>query len=642
MHRIVTKILLAVCSFCATGNALIAGSYEEYKKAQMIQDLEVIKHHYEIGYAPAKWKKEYSGWDLEESFEKAKHLILETPSITTKQFQLIVHEFVCTMKDYHVDVMFYSTEAATLPFTVKGAEGRYFIDWIDPLRLAPSYYPIRVGDELVQFNERPTAEVIAELLKENGKSASEYTDQTLAQMNLTKRSGMMGHIVPRGPIVIQTRSASTGKINTSQLHWSYTPEHVKNPLDFLPALDFISGWMPNSESKTKIQLPQIKMSNPLHENYAKIYADRDGGLGSRKSYIPMLGEPLWIKDEKPESDDPSGFDLNWYAYIYRHPNGKTIGYIRIPHYIGFPIHAKQFGEIINYMEENTDALVIDQVHNFGGLVVFQYALATMLAIDPLKTPHHRVKITQKDVIEAHRALEFINLIELILQSESSKDSSTEEKNDNEKESDGKDGDDKDSDGREDDGKEKEVGSDEGKKDVGKEKEEVEDHQEEKAEDKLEFNYQEILFLKSYFELIIEEWDSGHTLTRPTPILGVDRLNPHPKYQYTKPILMLIDEMDFSGGDFMPAILQDNKRAKLFGTRTAGAGGFVYSFEFPNSHGIAICSYTASIAERPNLQKIENLGVTPDIEYHITPEDLQDGYQNYINAVNQSVEELLNH
>jgi hypothetical protein len=597
MQHILTKVLLTFCSLIVSFNCLLASSFEDQKKAKMIQDLEVIKHHFEIGYAPAKWKKEYLGWDLEVAFEEAKNAILNTPSLTTKQFQIIVRDFIHTMKDYHVDVLFFSTEAASLPFSVKGAEGKYFIDWIDPLRLPPSQYSIKVGDELVQFDGRPVAEVIEELETQSGKSATPSTDESLAQMKLTARSGMAGDIVPKGSIIITTRSPTSGKLSSYQLCWTYTPEHVKNPLDFLPAIDFISALKPASKIKKKISLPQVVMANPLHQAYAEKAAGRDGTLGSRKSFIPMLGEPLWIKEYKEEEKDNDFLGLKWHAYIYRHPEGRTIGYIRIPHYVGFSDNAVEFGEILAFLEENTDALVIDQVHNFGGYVAFQYELASMLAIEPLKTPHHRVKITQKDALEAYKALEFIKLVELILDSQEPADSSGE-------------GD-----------KEKQEGKDDKEEESG-------------------FNYQEMMFLKTYYELVLEEWNQGRTLTRPTPILGVDRINPHPKYHYTKPILILINEMDFSGGDFMPAILQDNQRAVLFGSRTAGAGGFVFSFNFPNSHGIALCSYTASIAERPNLQKIENLGVTPDIEYQLTADDLQNGYRGYVQAVNQAVQLLL--
>lgn len=598
MQSLLTKTICAFCSLVVVFNCLSAVSFEEQKKAKMIQDLEVIKHHYEIGYAPAKWKKEYSGWDLDEAFEYSKNQILNTSAITTKQFQIIVRNFIKTMKDYHVDVLFFSTESASLPFSVKGAQGRYFVDWVDPLRLPPSLYPIRVGDELLEFNDRAIAEVIEELKQECGKSATPGTDQSLAEMKLTMRLGMSGDVVPKGSIVIKTQSTTSGKVSSYQLSWSYTPEYIKNPLDFIAAADFLSILRPASKVKAKFDLPKISMANPLHQAYAEKTADHRGGLGARKSFVPMLGEAIWVKEDKGDKEeDEFGMEINWYAYIYRHPDGQSIGYIRIPHYMGLTTSAQEFGEILQYFEENTDALVIDQVHNFGGFVGFQYELASMLAIEPLKAPYHRVKITQKDALEAHKALEFIKLVDLILQSgESSDQEKTGEEN----------------------GKEKE--NDENNHEIG-------------------INYQELMFLKTYYELILDEWSQGHTLTRPTPILGVDRLNPNPKYQYTKPILILIDEMDFSGADFMPAMLQDNQRALLFGSRTAGAGGYVFSFEFPNSHGIAMCAYTASIAERPNLQKIENLGVTPDIEYQITVEDLKNGYQGYIHSVNQAVQML---
>lgn len=623
MQGIGKKTLLAVCALSFIFNFLQAISFEDRKKALMIQDLEVIKHHFEVGYAPADWKKEYADWDLNLAFEQSKSKILETPSITTKQFQQIVRDFVKTMKDYHVSVMFWSTERASLPFSVKGIEGRYFINWVDPLRLPPSYSGIRAGDELLEFGDRPIAEVIEDLDRQNGHSSNPQTDQGLTEMKLTVRVGFVGDDVPKGMIFVTTRSAKTGKVMTNQLRWMYTPEHVKNPLDFLERISFL----PFQTKKPKIELPKITMANPLHQNYADKYTDRKGALGSRKSFLPLLGEVVWSiedglkkknevkKDEEVQSEKESEKECGkegkkegeevpfWHAYIYQHPQGQKIGYIRIPHYYAGIDDINKFGEILSFMEEETDALVIDQLHNIGGFVHVTYALTSILTQKPLQTPYHRIKISQQDAMDAHQTIEIIKLIELMLKTKELSQDNKDGKD--EKDKDGKDGEKKSS-----------------------------------EEDLDGLNYQRILLLKDFCELILEDWNNGKTLTRPTPIEGVDRINPHPHHQYTKPILMLINEMDFSGGDFVPAILQDNKRAVLFGARTAGAGGYVNSFQFPNTHGIASCSYTASIAERTNLQKIENLGVTPDIEYQITVDDLLNDYRGYVEAVNQSIQALV--
>jgi len=131
------------------------------------------------------------------------------------------------------------------------------------------------------------------------------------------------------------------------------------------------------------------------------------------------------------------------------------------------------------------------------------------------------------------------------------------------------------------------------------------------------------------------------LTNPTYLGGVDHINPHPNYLYTKPILLLIDHMDFSCGDFFAAIMQDNKRATLFGSKTAGAGGCVTSTSFLNQHGLVKFFYTFSLAERADAQIIENLGVAPDIKYELTEADLKTRYQPYAAAVNQAIEKLLN-
>ena len=52
------------------------------------------------------------------------------------------------------------------------------------------------------------------------------------------------------------------------------------------------------------------------------------------------------------------------------------------------------------------------------------------------------------------------------------------------------------------------------------------------------------------------------------------------------------------------------------------------------------SVTGSIAWRLGKMPIENLGVTPDIAYELTPEDYTDGMQGYKKAVNDTLAGLI--
>ncbi|MBI3680063.1 MAG: hypothetical protein HY235_06660 [Acidobacteria bacterium] len=91
--------------------------------------------------------------------------------------------------------------------------------------------------------------------------------------------------------------------------------------------------------------------------------------------------------------------------------------------------------------------------------------------------------------------------------------------------------------------------------------------------------------------------------------------------YTKPLMLLVDEMTASGGDMFAATIQDNQRGLLFGMRTMGAGGSVsgyaagvYSEGFTSlTESLMIRSAKVQPAGYPASSYIENVGVHPDIE-----------------------------
>jgi len=90
--------------------------------------------------------------------------------------------------------------------------------------------------------------------------------------------------------------------------------------------------------------------------------------------------------------------------------------------------------------------------------------------------------------------------------------------------------------------------------------------------------------------------------------------------YSKPILMLTDEMSASSADIFSAMVQDNHIATILGYRTMGAGGSPED-DFAGVYSEGSTSVTRSLVVRPQsvvtpdyptTNYIENVGVRPDI------------------------------
>src|SRR5947199_10831384 len=90
--------------------------------------------------------------------------------------------------------------------------------------------------------------------------------------------------------------------------------------------------------------------------------------------------------------------------------------------------------------------------------------------------------------------------------------------------------------------------------------------------------------------------------------------------YSKPVMVLVDELTASAAELFSAILQDNQRAILFGGRTNGAGGAVGQFD-TGIYGETFASMAVGILVRdrpvvtmdfPAAPYIENIGIRPDI------------------------------
>jgi len=556
-------------------------------------------------YAPIDWKKERFAVDLKREYDKANAAIIADPKITTRGFQDVLTTFVASMRDYHVSISYNSTERAKLPFLVAGAEGKHYFAYIDREKLPMKLFPFRVGDEVVAFDGKPTSQAVAELAARLGGNTTE-TDLRLAELFLTNRRRGRGDVnIPDGDVTLAIRSA--GKLYKVKMPWDYVPELI--PQD-APVRD--SGLLETLEPKLGTpeafdlnaplgpdaapRLPEGELkafkarafgdaSHPMTKLFADMRAEAAANpfmMGARKSFVPRMGEIVW------ETKD----DDHFHAYIFKTPDGRKVGFVRIAAYDGGAKEVARFGKIMAKFQKETDALVIDQVSNPGGAVFYLYALASHLTDKTLLTPRHRLIIGESD---AQWAAELLLKIINAQQGRAAKAPKA---------------------SSEDDGADEWSG--------------------------YPVTQKFMVLMVQFAQFILKQLEAGARFTAPTHLWGVADIDPAPNAEerYTKPIVLLTNALDFSGGDFFPAIMQDNKRATILGVRTAGAGGAVKPYSLPNQFGIEDLAATWTLAQRPDGRPIENLGVDPDIAYEFTAKDLRTGFAQYRRRVLDALAGLL--
>ncbi len=131
------------------------------------------------------------------------------------------------------------------------------------------------------------------------------------------------------------------------------------------------------------------------------------------------------------------------------------------------------------------------------------------------------------------------------------------------------------------------------------------------------------------------YDNGNFLSPALPIF-VGRNLVQGFGGWSKPVLVLIDELAGSCGDVFPMLIRDNGRGKLFGKRTMGLGGNVETVvTLPFSQASLsltrglFMTYRSDGAYDPSLF-VENNGVKPDYPYSHTAQDFRGGFVEYVN------------
>lgn len=561
-YILVGGLVVACMSFTQIG--------EKERKKWRIQDFNFIQQTLELKYAPRSWKEEYLHLSFDQIFQQSLREISQSP-MSTQEYQQALRRMLHCLADYHVGISFYSTEAASLPFTVKSVNTllgrRYFIASIEkqsPLRLC-------VGDEILSWDGRPMEDIIHELKLEGAVDNQPDTEQSLAEKVLTRRLGLEGVVVPQGKVMLAVRSKNSLQVYTIQVPWTYTPNKIPEMNSLYPIRAMSTG-KKQHEGDVLRQFLNKKMMWPIHQKTTIGGSPHE--MGRRESFLPRLGSVQW------STTNIERFD----AYITQLSSGKRVGFIRIPEFIGDLQDVATFRDLISLFNQTTDYLIIDQLNNPGGELFYLYGILQALADRPLTIPTQTIALTQEEVFMAVRVAAFLETI----------------------------------------------------------------HSDQQAYEELApylSGYQaDLAFvqdLKLFLGQLLSCWEGGALCTDPLPIMGISTISPFsPSSGYHHPILLLINELDFSCADLFPAVLQDNQRAILMGKCTAGAGGYVCSVAYPNRNGIGEFCFTGSLVRRVSGLPIENLGVEPNIVYDLTEEDVCAGYTDYAQQIIYVIEHIL--
>lgn len=583
----VFKASLLGATLLFSSSFVLAQSTQEAR----LDSIEAVRHVFNEFYAPKKWKKVANGVFINPIFNTDRRRVKKNSDLSLTKYQQEIHRSIQDIEDYHVRMVFDSREAAVLPFNIvmvrDGLLPRYFVShtFVEGL-------PVSVGDEIVSFDGQPTRLAIEKIWRQLGFQNHHLTDhRLLAQHFLTFRERALGIDTPQGNVSLGVIPSGSRRKQTIDMEWIYSPHAPIDDDESLTAQHALSlKEMSNVPSNTPEQrvIKRMRSLQMAYDVYALPEANRlSVGLdaqnpyqiGGRKTFTPVLGD---ILQEAPESSP-----FYWYTFLAA--DGNTYGYLRLPSYsAGFSdedeeaealeAQAALFGNILNQLEQSTDKLVLDQNHNPGGSILYKYELASMFAKQPLKVPLHQEALKAFDTAELEQEAAFLESLT----------------------------------------------SDEMAKAVlGN------------TFDGFEVTLDRVHNFARYQRDLLSEIQTGKKLSRPLPLAGVSTLEPHKQYRYSKPVLLLADALCFSGGDFFPAVMQDNDRMVIMGQTTAGAGGYVLQWDkenFPAASGIYQLSYTGSLAWRENGFPIESIGVIPDVFYHPTVKDIKTDYQPYKKAI----------
>lgn len=482
-------------------------------------------------YGPYEWKKTVRNFDL---YRLGPWIERARATADDLEFAELLVEYVASLDDAHDVISFSSSWTASLGFSTDIYDGKVLIDAISRSRLPASRYPFTIGDELVTLDGRPVAEWLAQMAK-YAVAGNARSTRRLAAARMTTRTQQVIPVAPRiTPDVsqVEIRMAATGLVERYEIAWLKSGKPME--LGPVPA--------PVASGRTVVAVDEQASPLLADKQHIALPFERQAVLnqGGRN---PIFAMPTGFQRRLGGlAGDP------FYSGTFE-AGGKRIGFLRIPTFSpsNMTVAQDQFLRELQFFEQNTDALIVDEMRNPGGSVAYCETLTAMLMPYPWRAVGFEVRATSSWLQAFDAAI--LNA---------------------------------------------------------------------RAGGAANWQVDQLQYV---YDVLAEANRQVRGRTGAISITDGSLDKPGSPMAYTKPVVLIVDEMSASGGDAFAAMLQDNDRALLVGYRTMGAGGNVVTYE-ATAFTEAYLRVTESLMTRkapiqvagfPDTAYVENVGVHPDIE-----------------------------
>ena len=535
------------------------GAQEALTTRQRDTDLVQLASMFAKNYAPYEWKRDVIGFDL----YRLTPWLQRVHHADDLDFQEALIDYLASLNDAHTGIIFWSNFSASLPFTVDIYDGAVLIDSVDRTLLPAAQYPFDVGDELLALDGQPVQTLIAAFSKYSILANPRATARGAASAITNRVQQVMPHAPEIGDTAVASiRLGSAGAVSSYVIPWLKSGIGIASQGP-VPSPRRGNGRIFSPPTQDSLVTAGVGGTG---RGLMRI-ADLPDANNTRPSYLnPIRG---LLNVSLPKAPNALlGFGAR--EPVWDLPAGFVVRLgTQSSHFFfsgTYVSNGVRIGFIrIPTMAPPNAALALQQLDQE---IAFFNANTDVLVVDIMRNPGGQVDIVdavaQRLFPEPFQTVGFeiratAGWLTAIVQAIDSAQSQ---------------------------GAPAEV----------------------------------IEGLRTIMDAILTAYNENRGRTTPVPLSNHVLTVPPAPNAYSKPLLLLVDELSASGGDMLAAIIQDNHRGPLFGMRTMGAGGSVDGFDCA-VFTEGFCSVTASLMNRgitisntefPPSPYIENVGVRPDI------------------------------